>query len=408
MEDAITALKSQTDLECGKLQQEVVDLRAERKEEESTRAELRDQVRESEASKRRLEKLKVDMTGSITEAAARRQRALCRRLDQARQAEEHRRAAMSVRGKMERERRDYEHERAELAATIDTLNLELDKASQRQQDLSKEQAAMATELQRQQAEVLAQEKENAELEAKVKQAAQKRQHIQMTGKDVSVTTAKLEAEVESLACQLDEAVARRQQSEIAAHYRQSALQNATAMTQPSPIYSVPYGARASGHEGFASPATIHMASHPMGSLSAQPRGANLTPASSNSVDDMDSRHARSTSLVCSPADTATAAGLSPRLVRESSPGATYSGRQTTDGANGAVVPSRLSADLESLFGPWNRASSGISAGSPLASARIPPLSSDRSAALDAAHIPLASASVTCAPLCSTATPSSSS
>ncbi|KAJ2302656.1 hypothetical protein IWW54_005973, partial [Coemansia sp. RSA 2705] len=58
MEDAITALKSQTDLECGKLQQEVVDLRAERKEEESTRAELRDQVRESEASKRRLEKLK--------------------------------------------------------------------------------------------------------------------------------------------------------------------------------------------------------------------------------------------------------------------------------------------------------------------------------------------------------------
>ncbi|KAJ2309642.1 hypothetical protein H4R23_002508, partial [Coemansia sp. Cherry 401B] len=64
---------------------------------------------------------------------------------------------------------------------------------------------MATELQRQQAEVLAQEKENAELEAKVKQAAQKRQRIQMTGKDASVTAAKLEAEVESLACQLDEA-----------------------------------------------------------------------------------------------------------------------------------------------------------------------------------------------------------
>ncbi|KAJ2304719.1 hypothetical protein IWW55_002295, partial [Coemansia sp. RSA 2706] len=68
----------------------------------------------------------------------------------------------------------------------------------------------------------------------------------------------------------------------------------------------------------------------------------------------------------------------------------------------------LSADLESLLGSWNRASSGISAGSPLASARIPPLSSDRSAALDAAHIPLASIGATCAPLCSTATPSSSS
>ncbi|KAJ1745241.1 hypothetical protein LPJ58_006261, partial [Coemansia sp. RSA 1591] len=194
MEDAMSDLKDQTDLECGKLQVKVSELRATRKEDESARAVQRSRLRELEAEKRWLEKEKSELVSKIAESAARKQRALDRRRDKAKKAEEYRRMTDLIYEKMECERCDYENEQSELVATIDALKLEVDKANQHMHELSQEQADVTSQLQSRRAELTAQDEENAELDSKIKTAIHKQRQIKAGQKEAAMTIAKLQTE----------------------------------------------------------------------------------------------------------------------------------------------------------------------------------------------------------------------
>ncbi|KAJ1739344.1 hypothetical protein LPJ68_004766 [Coemansia sp. RSA 1086] len=203
MEDSISALKSQTDLECGKLQKEAAELRTKRKEDEGAKAAQRDQIRKLEATKRDLEKEKAGILSRIAEAAARKQLVTDRRQNRAKQTEEYRRMARAVREKMEQERRDYEQEQSELTKTIEDLKQEAKKTDAQLQRLSEEQAHAARQLQHERAGLVAREKDNSELEAKIKQAQQQRRRVKASQKEAAAMTAKLQAEVDSLKLQLE-------------------------------------------------------------------------------------------------------------------------------------------------------------------------------------------------------------
>ncbi|KAJ2557637.1 hypothetical protein GGH12_006137, partial [Coemansia sp. RSA 1822] len=237
MEGAMSDLKDQTDLECGKLQAKVSELRATRKEDESARAAQRSRLRELEAEKRWLEKEKSELVSKIAESVARKQRALDRRRDKAKKAEEYRRMTDLIYEKMERERRDYENEQSELVATIDKLKLEVDKANQHMHELSQEQVDVTSQLQSRRAELTVQEEENMKLDSKIKSAIHKQRQVKASRKEAAMTIAKLQTEVDSLKFQLDEAVSQRQQFEIlAAEARRSSPYTAAAVTRPPPIH----------------------------------------------------------------------------------------------------------------------------------------------------------------------------
>ncbi|KAJ1861799.1 hypothetical protein LPJ78_005115 [Coemansia sp. RSA 989] len=192
MEDSISALKSQTDLECGKLQKEAAELRTKRKEDEGAKAAQRDQIRKLEATKRDLEKEKAGILSRIAEAAARKQLVTDRRQNRAKQTEEYRRMARAVREKMEQERRDYEQEQSELTKTIEDLKQEAKKTDAQLQRLSEEQAHAARQLQHERADLVAREKDNSELEAKIKQAQQQRRRVKASQKEAAAMTANLD------------------------------------------------------------------------------------------------------------------------------------------------------------------------------------------------------------------------
>ncbi|KAJ2200577.1 hypothetical protein IW144_001018, partial [Coemansia sp. RSA 522] len=297
MEDAMSDLKDQTDLECGKLQVKVSELRATRKEDESTRAVQRSRLRELEAEKRWLEKEKSELVSKIAESAARKQRALDRRRDKAKKAEEYRRMTDLIYEKMERERCDYENEQSELVATIDALKLEVDKANQHMHELSQEQADVTSQLQSRRAELTAQDEENAELDSKIKTAIHKQRQIKAGQKEAAMTIAKLQTEVDSLKFQLDEAVSQRQQFEIlAAEARQSSPYTAAAVARPPPIHPASYGLSAAKQHSMVGSGSTHSTVYSQSSLPARIRNVEY-PVIGNYDNGLSNNHTRSLSSI---------------------------------------------------------------------------------------------------------------
>ncbi|KAJ2432017.1 hypothetical protein IWW41_002735, partial [Coemansia sp. RSA 2522] len=297
MEDAMSDLKDQTGLECGKLQVKVSKLRATRKEDESTRAVQRSRLRELEAEKRWLEKEKSELVSKIAESAARKQRALDRRRDKAKKAEEYRRMTDLIYEKMERERCDYENEQSELVATIDALKLEVDKANQHMHELLQEQADVASQLQSRRAELTAQDEENAELDSKIKTAIHKQRQIKAGQKEAAMTIAKLQTEVDSLKFQLDEAVSQRQQFEIlAAEARQSLPYTAATVARPPPIHPASYGLSAAKQHSMVGSGSTHSTVFSQSSLPARIRNVEY-PVIGNYDNGLSNNHTRSLSSI---------------------------------------------------------------------------------------------------------------
>ncbi|KAJ2586098.1 hypothetical protein IWW49_004211 [Coemansia sp. RSA 1797] len=390
MEDAMSDLKDQTDLECGKLQVKVSELRATRKEDESARAVQRSRLRELEAEKRWLEKEKSELVSKIAESAARKQRALDRRRDKAKKAEEYRRMTDLIYEKMERERCDYENEQSELVATIDALKLEVDKANQHMHELLQEQADVASQLQSRRAELTAQDEENAELDSKIKTAIHKQRQIKAGQKEAAMTIAKLQTEVDSLKFQLDEAVSQRQQFEIlAAEAQQSLPYTAATVARPPPIHPASYGLSAAKQHSMVGSGSTHSTVFSQSSLPARIRNVEY-PVIGNYDNGLSNNHTRSLSSIGILQCASIAENPLP-LAHSLCPDQSSSGKHSVNSANAFLSGTRTgysgaslrdSTDIRDLLSGWSSSVPKLTTELSSASGYIHPLHFGQSNASD--------------------------
>ncbi|KAJ2008677.1 hypothetical protein GGI04_001041 [Coemansia thaxteri] len=159
---SISDLKASADDERSHLQEEISGLRSKRKDEESLQAAQRDKIRHLESEKRRLDKERLRLDKDITDALARKQRALDRLREQERQVQAYVRDTKSIEADMERERRDHQQQQAELRTTIATLKSEIDKAKQKMASLSVQQTELSDMLKAKRIALAEQEKKNAD------------------------------------------------------------------------------------------------------------------------------------------------------------------------------------------------------------------------------------------------------
>ncbi|KAJ2488001.1 hypothetical protein EV174_000238 [Coemansia sp. RSA 2320] len=174
---SISDLKASADDERSHLQEEISGLRSKRKDEESLQAAQRDKIRHLESEKRRLDKERLRLDKDITDALARKQRALDRLREQERQVQAYVRDTKSIEADMERERRDHQQQQAELRTTIATLKSEIDKAKQKMASLSVQQTELSDMLKAKRIALAEQEKKNAELDSQIKGALQRKRQL---------------------------------------------------------------------------------------------------------------------------------------------------------------------------------------------------------------------------------------
>ncbi|KAJ1820026.1 hypothetical protein LPJ75_001044 [Coemansia sp. RSA 2598] len=213
MEAVITQLRAQSEKERSKLQAEISELRARRKMEESSKGQQRDKIRDMEAQKRKLDREKTKLAKEIADAQAQKQRALERLRDQEKQVQSYIRNAKTLEATMERERKDHDHQQAELNSTISALKAEVEKAKKKLEALSGQQSDLAEKLKRKRAVLSAQEKRNAELDLQIKEAVLKKEHIEEVRVENANMAAKLHSEIEALSLKLESATKQRQKLE---------------------------------------------------------------------------------------------------------------------------------------------------------------------------------------------------
>ncbi|KAJ1733559.1 hypothetical protein LPJ61_001502 [Coemansia biformis] len=384
LEETAAALRAQAEADCGRLQKEIAELRLRRKETEAAKAAQRDRIRELEAEKRLLDKEKAALRGEIAEAESRRQRAQQRRRDHERRTEEHLRQARLLQAKIERERRDHENELQALRSTIDSLKLEAARAIQRAHDLSQEQEEAMQQLRDKQAGLAAQEEENAGLDGRVKRAIQRRRQLRTSQRESLSIIARLQAEVDALAPQLDEATAQRRRLAAAAAAGLALPSHAIpAIACPLPVHPASYGGGSLGRRDLGAADVTAAANFMTNSLPPRLRSGSR-PADSDAGGSAraSGRHGRSSSFVVDSMVTGTAAPPLPFRYAAHHGTSSIGGRSASIAALGEDslgydgAPSRRSADLGDLLGFWSRKSPGLAADMPPAiGLRAPPWSS---------------------------------
>ncbi|KAJ1962615.1 hypothetical protein GGI12_002542 [Dipsacomyces acuminosporus] len=363
LEENIAQLKAHSEDEKGRLQKEIAELKTKRKEEESAKTVQREKIRELEAEKRRLDREKDRLDKEIADARNRKQRALEWMQEQEKQAETCLRNAKALEDAMERESRDHQQQQAELKNTIHVIKMEVGKVKQRLDGLTSQQIDISEQLKDKRATLAVQEKKNAELERKLKEALQRRQPTKEDRAKVAQYNERIQAEIDLLVPQLNETTCERQRLEMAV----GSIKHTADATSPIPI-----AARHSPVYGIGGVSTANLPgggvaksqtfSYPMKSLPAR-RSQNMRGNSgSASNDGTASHHARSSSFTAdaqpgqraqdSLASIQTSAlaplGYSSQLTgsMDSSPVA------TRIGFNSAAA--RRSTDLSDLLSFWDR------------------------------------------------------
>ncbi|KAJ2490755.1 hypothetical protein IWW37_002858 [Coemansia sp. RSA 2050] len=217
LESDIAAIKANSEVERARLQEEISALRAQRKDEESSQAAQRETIRHLEAEKRHLESERVRLDRDIANALARRQRAQESLREQEKQADQHLRSAKSVEADMKKERRDHHHQQAGLQKNIVALKAEVDKAKQSLASLSSQQIELANSLRSKREAVAVQEKRNADLDLKVKEALQKKRQMKEKQAEAAKSAARMQAEIDALTPQLEQAIRERRRLETSAN-----------------------------------------------------------------------------------------------------------------------------------------------------------------------------------------------
>ncbi|KAJ2769039.1 hypothetical protein IWQ57_003281, partial [Coemansia nantahalensis] len=369
LEQTAAAVREQADAECAGLQEEAAELRAKRKEAEDSKTAQRESIQEMEAEKRRLDRTRAALREEIAAAAARRQRAHDRRLDQERRAEAQLRQAEALEAKTERERRDYESEKTALQSTIDSLKLETASIAQRRFGLSREQEETLQQLRSKRADLAAQEKENTSMDGRIKKAIQRRRQLNAAQHESTSIVAQLQAEVDALEPRLEAAVAQRRQREAAAASL-APLQDPPAVAHRPPAHPASFGSDLD--RGCPTTSNVPAAvSHAPISLPPRIRRGTGPADLALTV----GRHARSSSVAINSA-TADSTAAPPALhysAHHSALSLSQFPAGRTAAADGALVyggvPVRRSADLDDLLGLWHRKSTGLVPGMSAAPAR---------------------------------------
>ncbi|KAJ2449725.1 hypothetical protein GGF42_004687 [Coemansia sp. RSA 2424] len=401
LESSIASIRAHAEEERTRLQEEISALRAQRKDEESSRAAQREGIRSLEVEKRHLESERMRLDKDIADVQSKKQRALDRMREQERQADTYLRNAKSVEAGMDKERRNHHHHQSEMHAAIAALKVEVDKAKQKLALLSTQQADLAASLNTKREALAVQEKKNAELDLKVKEALQKKRQMKESQAGIAKATARMQAEIDTLAPQLDQVIRERRRLEMAAKMSSSATFPPPGFSTPSSLAStaIPhpslYGISRSASGGvsaadISSPSAL---SYPVSSVPAPPQRA--TPGAGRKASGNSSnRHARSSSFATSPLSAPPAVYASsvykPTSQRHvprgsqasesvgSSPIPMHIGYPHGTAAAATAVASRRSADFNDMFGFWDRDSPRLSSAtgggsSSAASGLLPPL-----------------------------------
>ncbi|KAJ2867998.1 hypothetical protein GGH94_000418 [Coemansia aciculifera] len=308
LESNIATIKSRADVERARLQEEISALRAQRKDEESSQAAQRENIRHLEAEKRHLESERVRLDKDIANALAKKQRAQDSMREQGRQADTYLRNAKSIEANMEKERRNHHHRQTELQTTIAALKAEVDEAKLNLASLSSQQAELANSLKTKRESLAAQEKRNAELDLKVKEALQKKRQMKESQTEIIKSTARMQAEIDVLAPQLEQVIRERRHLEMTAKAPMSATfpppgfstpsyPVPTAISRPS-MYEIGDVATSSGDISAAELTLSSALSYPVSSIPA-PTSQRATPDAGHKINN-GNRHARSSSFATSP------------------------------------------------------------------------------------------------------------
>ncbi|KAJ1821370.1 hypothetical protein LPJ60_002660 [Coemansia sp. RSA 2675] len=393
LESDIAAIKAHAEAERARLQEEIFALRAQRKEEESAQAAQRETIRHLEAEKRHLESERMRLDKDIANALAKKQRVQEGLCEQEQLADKHLRSAKSVEASMEKERRDHHSHQAELQKNIAALKAEVDKAKQTLASLSSQQAELTNLVRAKRETMAAQEKRNADLDLKVKEALQKKRQMKEKQAEVAKSTARMQAEIDALTPQLEQAIRERRRLEASASrpvpatfpppgFSTPSYSAPSAMPQPA-VYSL--GSAATGGNGgnlgaaeLTQPSAL---SYPVSSIPA-PSLPRATPGAGHNISN-GIRLARSSSFASSPLSAPPAVYASnsfkPASQRnvpsrdlvsdtfESSPGLAHIGFP-----HGAplTTASRRSADFNGIFGLMDQDRSRVE---PASAGLLPPL-----------------------------------
>ncbi|KAJ2825872.1 hypothetical protein GGI24_003052 [Coemansia furcata] len=306
LQSNIATIKAQADMERVRLQEEISALRAQRKEEESSQAAQRETIRHLEAEKRHLESERMRLDKDIANALAKRQRAQDSIREQGRQADTYLRNAKSIEANMEKQRQDHHQQQTELQATIASLKEEVDKAKQNLESLTSQHTELASSLRTKRMALAVQEKKNAELDLKVKEALQKKRQMKESQAEIVKSTARMQAEIDVLTPQLEQVIRERRRLEMSAKMPTSATFPppgfSTALSHPS-IYGI------GGDIGAADLELSSALSYPVSSIPA-PASQSVGPGTSHKTNN-GTRHVRSSSFATSPIN-------APRTVHASS------------------------------------------------------------------------------------------
>ncbi|KAJ2747649.1 hypothetical protein GGI20_000298 [Coemansia sp. BCRC 34301] len=390
LEDSIASIRAQAEAERTRLQDEISTLRAQRKDEESSQATQRESIRNLEVEKRHLEGERVRLDKDLADAQAKKQRVLDFIREQERQADAYLRNAKSVEAGMHRERRNHHHHQSELHATIAALKADVDKAKQKLSSLSAQQAELAASLSSKREALAVQEKKNAALDLKVKEALQKKRQMKESHAEIVKSAARMQAEIDVLAPQLDQVVQERRRLEVAVKMPSSATFPppgfsapsslvSTAATHPS-AYTVSRSGSSTSDLSLASPL-----SYPISSIPAPPQ--RTTPGAGRKTGG--ARHTRSSSFATSPLSAPPAIhassaykptsqrNMSPRQSNFVDPSHHPMHIEYPHGTATTAVASSRSADFNDVFGLWDRDSprllSAAGGSSSAASGLLPPL-----------------------------------
>ncbi|KAJ2894589.1 hypothetical protein IWW38_002529, partial [Coemansia aciculifera] len=370
LESSIASIRAHAEEERSRLQDEISALRLQRKDEESSQAAQRESIRALEAEKRHLEGERVRLDKDIADAQAKKRRALDRIGEQERQADTYLRNAKSVKADMDKERRDHQQQQSGLRTTIAALKAEVDDAKQKLSSLSAQQTELAASLSTKREALAVQEKKNAELDLRVKGALQKKRQMKESQAELAKSTARMQAEVDSLTSQLDQVVRERRRLEMGAKMTLSATFPPPGFSEPSPHSSI-YGHSMSA--GAADSSLTSALSYPVTSVPAPPQRTTPGAGRKTGGSGGNTRHARSSSFATSPLSAPPAvyaSGVYKPTSQRNVPHGTYQASDSVGvSAAGAIhtgyhphrpvavaadVAARRSAEFNGVFGFWDR------------------------------------------------------
>ncbi|KAJ2569790.1 hypothetical protein IW140_002871 [Coemansia sp. RSA 1813] len=411
LEDNISSLKARAEQERTRLHNEISELRARRKEEESARSEQREKIRELEAEKRQLDKGKLQLEKDIAAARARKQKALDRIQEQEKQAATYKRNAKSLEAIMERERRDHDQMQTELKSTINTLKSEVEKTKSRLDDLSTQHSELSTKLKSKRAELKAQEKRNASLDAKVKDAEIKRQQKVDAQKEMKAHMGELQKEIDMLIPKLKEATAERQKLEMKVSNHRPPLppppapplrsnSSSMEMARPSAAFLPSYRLGGANIAGVAGNSSSSVLGYPNALISSRWMPVSNSPLavdggifgdfsgrrSVDAVSSSGSRHIRSSSFASNAHNSQTNGSLA-----SYKPASQHAATQANfESMAVGSAASRHSAEFSDMYSLWGRRSPMLSATAAVSSGLTSSIGFRSTSAFDVGVVPSSS------------------